>query len=427
MCSYRNGISDQEYGKKGAGTQCDICTGCGRCAGIERKVSVLTQSDLELTWEREGTLENTGKRRLVTVDIGTTTIAMQLFGTDKSIQDEFVQINPQVEYGADVISRIQAADNAEAAGRMQESVREALCQGLKRFLGKIEPEESLFLVIAANTTMVYLLMGYDVAELGRAPFAASHLKTENIVINVEGVDVSGVILPGLSAFVGGDILSGIYACRMAEQNELTLLIDLGTNGELVLGNQEHIVACATAAGPAFEGGVNRGVWGSDMIRILAELRRKGILDETGLLADPYFDAGIQVSGVHVTQAAIRAVQLAKGAIHAGIHILAREYGVALKAIDRVVLAGGFGYYLDPKAAVVIGLLPRVLAERAVSGGNTALAGAAHVGEQILCQGYPEEFLEEFWKQKGCQVEIRNLAEQAEFNELFLQFMELQEI
>lgn len=427
MYSYRDGISDREYGEKGAGRQCDICTGCGRCAGMERKASVLTRSVFGLTWEREGTLENADKRRLVTIDIGTTTIAMQLFGTDKRIQDEFVRINPQVEYGADVISRIQAAASAEAAGRMRESVREVLCQGLKRFLGEIEPEESLFPVIAANTTMVYLLMGYDVSELGRAPFAASRLKAERIVINVEGISVSGVILPGLSAFVGGDITSGIHACRMAEQKELTLLIDLGTNGELVLGNQEHIVACATAAGPAFEGGVNRGVWGADMIRILAELRRSGILDETGLLIDPYFDAGIQVSGVHVTQAAVRAVQLAKGAIHAGIHILAKEYGVALEAIDRVVLAGGFGYYLDPKAAAVIGLLPHVLAERAISGGNTALAGAARVGEQILCLGYPEEFLEEFWKQKGCQVEIQNLAEQAEFNELFLQFMALEEI
>lgn len=394
---------------------------------MKREFSVLTRSDFVKAWEESGALENADGRRLVTADIGTTTIAMQLFGTDKSVQGEFVRVNPQTEFGADVISRIQAAEDAETAKCMQESVREVLCQGLSSFLDRLTPDESLFLIVAANTTMVYLLMGYDPAELGHAPFVANHRKTEHIAIDVGGVSVPGVILPGLSAFVGGDITAGIHACGMAEREELTLLIDLGTNGELALGNRRRIIACATAAGPAFEGGVNRGVWGADMIRLLAGLRSENILDETGLLVDPYFDKGIQIGGVHVTQAAVRAVQLAKAAILAGIHILSKEYGVSLEQIDRVVLAGGFGYYLDPQASAVIGLLPHVLAERTVTGGNTALAGAARAGEQILCQGYPEDFLEELWKNGGCQVELRNLAEQPEFDELFLRAMTLQEI
>lgn len=347
---------------------------------------------------------------LVTVDIGTTTIAMQLHGKDGSVEDYFAQVNPQTKYGADVLSRIEAAKDAEVASELQMMVSEVLIQGFEQFHKHLVEGESLLAVIAANTTMTYLLMGHDTKELGQAPFEASHLGA----VCTEMAGVECLIVPGLSAFVGGDIVAGMLTCDMWETDELTLLIDLGTNGEMVLGNRERMIACATAAGPAFEGGVNRGIWGADMVRLLEKLLQEGIMDETGLLADPYFDTGVRVGGVCVTQESIRAVQLAKGAIRAGMEILAKEYGITFDEIDRVVLAGGFGYYLNPKSAAAIGLLPEELAGKTVAGGNTALAGALKLGSAFLRRG--EVCLEVVDKDK---VQVLNLARVPEFEELYL--------
>ena len=293
------------------GNRCHICTGCGHCMGENRGIHVLTETAKEdgrtETAVEEASLANDRGERLVTVDIGTTTIAMQLYGVDGTLQDTFAVVNPQTVYGADVLSRIQAAENPADADRLKILVREVLHQGIERFRAQIGETESLRMVIAANTTMVYLLMGWDTAELGKAPFHATHLQAVETVI--EGVNC--YIFPGLSAFVGGDITAGIFACGMLERKENTLLIDLGTNGEMVLGNNEKMIACSTAAGPAFEGGVNRGVWGADMISLLARLRKEGILDETGLLAEPYFEDGIRIGDVCVTQQSVRAIQLAQ--------------------------------------------------------------------------------------------------------------------
>lgn len=283
------------------------------------------------------------RERLVTADVGTTTIAMQLYAADGTVEDTVVSLNPQSVYGADVLSRIQAAENADVADDMRRMVTDTLEAGIKRFQSRIAEGESLRMVLAANTTMVYLLMGWDTKELGRAPFAATHL--DAVQTQIAGVLTH--IVHGLSAFVGGDIVAGMLASHMTEREEITLFIDLGTNGEMALGNKERVIACSTAAGPAFEGGVNRGVWGSDMISLIAKLRREQLLDETGLLAEPYFDTGVKIGNVCVTQASVRAIQLAKAAIAAGIQILLREYGITEEEVDCVVLAGGFGYYLSP--------------------------------------------------------------------------------
>lgn len=279
------------------------------------------------------------------------------------------------------------------------------------------------MVLAGNTTMIYLLMGYDPAELGRAPFDASHLAAIETVIG----DVPCVIFPGISAFVGGDITAGMYACGMQERQELTLLVDLGTNGEMVLGNRDRRIACATAAGPAFEGGVNRGVWGADMIHLLARLKREGIMDETGLLADAYFEAGILIGDVRVTQEAIRVIQLAKGAIGAGIRILMKEYGLQedWQAIDRVVLAGGFGYYLRAEDAVEVGLLPKELEAKCLAGGNTALVGALRLGRELLTRGTTEGWRppEDICERLGVRgVEVLNLAEHPDFEQMYFRYM-----
>ncbi len=403
------------------GNRCHICIGCGHCMGENRGIHVLTETAKEdgrtETAVEEASLANDRGERLVTVDIGTTTIAMQLYGVDGTLQDTFAVVNPQTVYGADVLSRIQAAENPADADRLKILVREVLHQGIERFRAQIGETESLRMVIAANTTMVYLLMGWDTAELGKAPFHATHLQAVETVI--EGVNC--YIFPGLSAFVGGDITAGIFACGMLERKENTLLIDLGTNGEMVLGNNEKMIACSTAAGPAFEGGVNRGVWGADMISLLARLRKEGILDETGLLAEPYFEDGIRIGDVCVTQQSVRAIQLAKGAVLAGIKILAREYGITVEQIDRVVLAGGFGYYLSPEAATDIGLFPKGLEAKCRSGGNTALAGALKLGRHMLlseCGRVSSVFSTDMFS-----PQILNLAETEGFQDIFIVSME----
>ena len=219
------------------------------------------------------TLQNPDGKRLMTVDIGTTTIAMQLYDMTGKVVDSFPSVNPQVSYGADVLSRIEAAKDPGKAADMQKKVRDLMEKGVQRFSKKLQPQETLQMVVAANTTMTYLFMGWNPEELGKAPFTVSH----SGAVETEIAGVACHIIPGLSAFVGGDITAGILASGMLEQEASTLLIDLGTNGEMALGNRHRLHACATAAGPAFEGGANRGIWGADMVRLLQKLLEEGLM------------------------------------------------------------------------------------------------------------------------------------------------------
>ena len=411
-----NTSSTNSVGKNG--TRCLICTGCGRCPGVIRGMQVVTEK-LEFS---PISLQNTEGFLLMTVDIGTTTIAMQLYDTAGKVVDSFPSVNPQFIYGADVLSRIKAAEDPQKAADMQQKVRTLIEKGIQRFQKKLESGEKLQIVIAANTTMVYLLMGWDPTELGKAPFTVSH--TGAVETKIAGVPC--YIIPGLSAFVGGDITAGILVSGMLEQESPMLLIDLGTNGEMVLGNRHKLYACATAAGPAFEGGANRGIWGADMVRLLQKLLEEGLMDGQGLLKEPYFTKGVRIGDVLVTKESVRAVQLAKGAIAAGIEILTESYGIRLSDISKVVLAGGFGYYLDPKAAAAIGLLPAELTERTVTGGNTALGGAALTGSRLLVgdRDYPEKGIarrdwDDLQKRPGLQIRILNLAEEEKFPQTYL--------
>ncbi len=444
-------------GREKRGTRCHICTGCGRCFEGEG-VSVIADGGLTEIWQKklleerkrleaqgypqgnvqEARQEDSRKspRRteelawIVAADLGTTTIAMVLYDTNGRERDRFVTVNPQIQYGSDVISRIQAASRQNAIGRddgcwsmpakeMQESVKAVLEKGIARFHAVWKAESGdkdpwVRMVLAGNTTMLYLLLGFLTEELGRAPFRASHLDGAETCL--AGLQVT--ILPGLSAFVGADILAGVLACGMAEQEDVTLFLDLGTNGEMALGNAERIIACSTAAGPAFEGGATRGIWGADMVHLTSILLRKGVLDETGLLADPYFEEGIRIGGVKIVQSHIRQLQLAKGAIAAGIETLARMYGLSgMEQIGRVVLAGGFGYYLQAEDAARIGLLPMSLADKTVSAGNAVLAGAFRYG-------FFTKNASEMIRRIVERTKVLNLAEEAEFAGRYLEMLDL---
>lgn len=409
-----------ESGRKRGGLRCHVCTGCGLCPGIAREngdsgnLHVLLGDAFS---NREALPE--GEMRLAVADVGTTTLAMLLYESDGSVAERFAALNPQRAYGADVISRIRAAQEPAVAEEMRRSVREVLLQGLERFSRRIAPGEQLLMVLAANTTMTYLLMGWKPEELGCAPFRAGHL--EAFTTRLGGADC--FVFPGISAFVGGDIVSGMYACGLAQSKELTLLVDLGTNGELVLGNEKKRIACATAAGPAFEGGAAGGIWGADMISLLATLRQRGLLDETGLLAEPFFERGIRIGNVLVTKEAVRSVQLAKAAIAAGIETLLERYGITPAQVDRVVLAGGFGYYLSPRAAAEIGLLPTSLSAKTVSGGNTALSGGLRLGRTLL-QGKSFSEAAKEQEETAAGTESFFLAEEAGFAERYIRLLDL---
>lgn len=352
------------------------------------------------------------KKELAIADLGTTTIAMEWYDSQGEKQGEYVRANPQRVFGTDVISRIQAAENPMLRRQMQQLVRQALTEGLTHFRQQGGHPEKL--VIAGNTTMLYLLMGHDPVPLGTAPFTADYLASEELTM--ESVKV--VTLPGLSAFVGGDILAGILACGMDRREEITLLVDLGTNGELVLGNREKLICCGTAAGPAFEGGGD--VWGTDMIALTARLLELGLVDETGLLAEPYFEQGITIKDVHITQERIRQMQTAKAAICAGIRTLTVAYGLTgPEQVSRVWLAGGFGYFLDVQASVSLGLLPQSLEGRVTAVGNTALAGAWIYGNETD-MGRRTQLLRQ-------RIQVLNLAGQQDFESDFVEAMYLRRV
>ena len=384
------------------------------------------------------------------VDIGTTTLAACLIRPDTGeILGTATGINHQRVYGADVLSRIDAANRGEGE-KLKDLVigdLNSLCQklGLTEDVCNRTPyfNKSIFdltmpVIISGNSTMEHLLQGLSCKTLGLYPF--------------DPVDISlhawhnMTILPGLSTYVGADIVSGIVACGIDRRQELSILVDLGTNGEMVIGNKDRILAASTAAGPAFEGGniscgmagipgaIDRvvidkgqvrvstiagkkavGLCGTGVIETVYELKKEGYMDETGLLADPWFDQGFPLAD-HVIFSAkdIREVQLAKAAIRAGIEVLLKAYGVSADQIDRLYLAGGFGLKLDGEKAVGIGMLPEELKDRILAVGNTSLKGA------VLFATDPK-ISRRFDHVIKISKEI-TLSEHDQFNDLYLEHM-----
>ncbi len=355
---------------------------------------------------------------IIAVDLGTTTVAMQFMDISTGcVLDTFCEMNPQRCYGADVLSRIKASceGHREELKRMLFNLLE---RGVKQFSALGANIRGM--CIAGNTTMEHLLVGYDVSCLGISPFTPVEIGLQEY--KQPGWDFPAWLVPGISTFVGGDIVAGIYALDMFPEGGLqdtVLLIDLGTNGEMAMTDGKRMVVTATAAGPAFEGGA--GMIGSDMVANIASLLQQGILDETGLLKEPYFTEGIDVGrpAVRMRNKEIRDLQMAKAAVRAGIEILWKKVGCP--QIKHVYLAGGFGYYLDVEAAFQIGLLPEYMHGKVSAVGNTSLAGAYRIGCDLLNGKMEKKKIEE----KLETVLSINLAEQEEFEALYVRYMDLQ--
>lgn len=355
------------------------------------------------------------------IDIGTTTLAFALLDLQSGkIIDFCTMTNSQRAFGADVISRIQAANGGNGE-RLKQMIRADLQNGIRK-LAKRNLDEShkiCHIAIAANTVMLHLLRGYSCEGLGKYPFAAETLSKEELDFaevfggtkDTRMAHAKVTLLPGISAFIGADITAGLYACRILEGEENVLFLDLGTNGEMALRAGSRVFAASAAAGPAFEGGnISQGigsvpgaickarleggqcaVWmiddkppagicGTGVIEAVAEFVSEGIVDSTGKFSAPYFPKGFPLAKnaageqILLTQQDIREVQMAKAAVRAGLEVLLARAGLCCSDVGKVFLAGGFGYFLNAGKAAKIGLLPEALSEKAEAVGNTALYG-----------------------------------------------------
>ncbi|MGI6335478.1 MAG: ASKHA domain-containing protein [Eubacteriales bacterium] len=357
------------------------------------------------------------------VDIGTTTVAGYLYDfTSGTLLASRSLPNPQGIYGADVVTRIEKSLAGERAG-LAASVRGCINTLLGEMCADagITPGEIGGVVVTGNTAMCYLLTARDPYKLSRSPFIADFLFGEWFEPDALGLCTLRArvyVMRGASAFVGGDITAGMLATGLCEQNEKALLADIGTNGEMALWTGTELLCCATAAGPAFEGvgiscgmtaregaisrvtlrghtvyaetiggGHAEGICGSGLIDAVAAYVKLGVIDETGYLDEDadeegyLTDAGelrVGQTDVVLTQKDIRAVQLAKSAICAGMETLLDEAGLTIEEIGVVYLAGGFGTVLNAESAEAIGLLPVGFAQKTVAVGNAAGMGAGEV-------------------------------------------------
>ena len=355
------------------------------------------------------------------VDIGTTTIAVYLVNlTDSHIIARLGEENQQKCFGADVISRIACAQ--EKPGPLQKTV----CSQLDRMIGLLLAQTNIpkqavkGMAITGNTTMLHLLCGLDASGIAAAPFVPQSLfgvmYSARELFRSLPASCPVYLCPCVSAYAGADLVCAALSCKMEENS---LVVDIGTNGEMALFREGRLLCVAAAAGPAFEGaglsmgmpakngavkevfyqdgrlsyqvvgaGPAQGICGTGAVDALAFLLEQGALDETGLLLEeghPFSslirktkeDTAFLLgdSGVMITQRDIRQLQLAKAAIAAGIDTLLYRGGCQPQDITSVYIAGGFGSWLNPYTAGKIGLLPPSLIDRCQSVGNAAGAGA----------------------------------------------------
>ena len=353
----------------------------------------------------------------IAIDIGTTTLVLALTDASAKVIDTVSAVNRQRAFGADVISRIQASNEGNGPA-LRESIQKDLLDGIARLLERSGADPALVrrVVISGNTTMGHLLLGFSCETLGVVPFTPVDISLMRLPFeNVFGSTLLSsevIFLPGVTTYVGADITAGMYAYDLAVSDDISFLIDLGTNGEMALGNKDRLLVTSTAAGPAFEGGnitfgcgsirgaicgaeikdgkmtvetiqgaPPAGICGTGAVEITDALLKAELLDETGVLDDDYFDDGYPVAEmpdgrtILFTQKDVREIQLAKAAVRAGAETLLLRYGIGYEDVAHVYLAGGFGYRMDRAKAVGIGLLPEEFEERILAVGNSSLRGA----------------------------------------------------
>ena len=346
------------------------------------------------------------------LDIGTTTLALALVSVNEGrIIRSITAPNPQRAFGADVISRIDFCTKhgpVELQKVLLEKVQEMISELLSAF--SLSFVDTLY--AAGNTTMLHLFFGIDCSSMGVSPYTPAFLDQRSVYGQALGLcGVKSVVsLPGIAAFVGADIVSGIRYIGMPEKGEHSILLDLGTNAEIALLSEDHILCTAAAAGPCFEGaniscgmsaspgavcavtadgactviggGEAKGLCATGLIDAIAMGVRKEIIDETGYLEDETMEI---CPGVILTQKDVREFQLAKSAIRAGVECLIRQEGISFADISHFYVAGGFSAGLNVHNAAFIGLIPEELKGKFIGVNNASLLGCVkHAREPEQC-------------------------------------------
>jgi uncharacterized 2Fe-2S/4Fe-4S cluster protein (DUF4445 family) len=353
----------------------------------------------------------------IAIDIGTTTVALWLVDMEsREVIASHNAYNGQIECGLDIISRINYAKKflPELRTRILETINELLLVACKE--AGIGAEQIICVSAAGNTTMVHLLLGIMPEYIRLSPYTPAIFQPQCYAAGQVGISVCEnapvLFAPAVGSYVGGDITAGLLCTSLSASlendgaGELVLFIDIGTNGEIVLGNREFIFACACSAGPAFEGGgikhgmracsgaIERvaidengnpeiftiggapplGICGSGVISAVAELFRKGIIDSAGKFSErkgEYF----LCEGISICESDIDNFIRAKGAIFSACQTMLDNAGMSFNDVEKIYVAGGFGRFLDLEDARTIGLLPRLPNEKFAFLGNTSVLGA----------------------------------------------------
>lgn len=395
------------------------CGGRGSC----RKCSVLVDGKEELACQyilrTDATVTLPDKKDIISVtgaeetdrptenlclclDIGTTTLALALVSLDeKQTVKLTTSKNPQRAFGADVISRI---DYCSKNGT--EALQQSLIQKLREMISELLDRYGLAniprMYVAGNTTMLHLFLGVDCSSIGVSPYTPAFLGERCVSGNEVGLDNIGeiVTLPNISAFVGSDIVAGLgFVGSPKDAEKYSLLIDLGTNAEIVLFGRDKYLCATAAAGPCFEGaniscgmsasdgavyayfpdrsysvigdGLPTGICATGLIDLIAELVREEIIDESGYMEDGEFPLTDEVK---LTGEDVREFQLAKSAVMSAIQCLLKRGGVSFDKIEKMYVAGGFSAKMRIDNASFLGLLPRELADRFAPINNSSLLG-----------------------------------------------------
>ena len=391
-------------------------------------------------------------RFVIAVDIGTTTLALQLVNEETGIPVRTaLRLNPQRAFGADVITRIQKAMEGSFE-IMHRILREELLNAIRELVTGIHENQVMGVSVACNTTMRYFLEKRLPDSLGRHPYSVEDVGTKYLpfstVFEDSFLSCPIKLLPCLDAFIGSDVVAGLLHLNFLQKQKETLFLDMGTNGELVVGNKHRTVAASAAAGPAFEGGglscgmggipgaidavwLERGalqvttveqlppigICGSGVVDAVALGRNQGWILEDGRLAERITGNALEIwssvggTPIVLDQQDIRKIQMAKSAIRAAVECLLQAANIRAEEVEEVILAGGFGTHLRPRSLATLGLLPGELAKKSRFAGNTALAGAADAwirNDADICM---EQFLR--------QTTTLSVAEFPDFQSLFM--------
>ena len=370
----------------------------------------------------------------LSVDLGTSTVVIRLLDlTTGEIKEERSFLNPQMEVGQDILARIHFASNVEGLRKLQSSLIESLNEEIVQLTQKnlMGTRSLVGMCVAGNTTMTHLFLGLDPYGICREPYIPAINRPGLIKANELGVAINPespvLVFPNVGSYLGGDLIAGILASGMNHHNETSILLDVGTNAEVVLGNKDWLMGCAGAAGPALEGGVAQmgmkagpgvidkvmadpetgefqirtiennlpvGICGSGLIDLVAQLFLAGMIDLRGKYVESRCGKRLKsVEGVNhfvlvssqnsatgkdltLSQPDIDALIRSKAAMYTILSTITRMINISIKDISRFYIAGTFGSYIDPKSAITVGMIPDLALETYKSLGNTSLTGAS---------------------------------------------------